>query len=202
MPKMCYFDKSDEVQEGVDVANNLVVWCGNVAVNDAKGEAIDYWLTDDLPEMVKLNGQACYLITQSAENQNAETIAIKRNTLPQFLSVRLLGNKVYDTFEMAKSKENYLGADIDYPEEVTLYNRFWQDFYADRMDVNTRIVECMVNLDGMRVDADITRHFYFFDNAYWLLNRVSDYNPASSALVKCQFIKTKNKETYKAEENG
>lgn len=202
MPKMCYFDKSDDVHEGVDVANNLVVWCGNVAVNDAKGEAIDYWLTDDLPEMVKLNGQACYIITQSAENQNAETIAIKRNTLPQFLSVRLIGNKVYDTFEMAKSKENYLGADIDYPEEVTLYNRFWQGFYADRMDVNTRIVECMVNLDGMRVDADITRHFYFFDNAYWLLNRVSDYNPASSALVKCQFIKVKNKDTYKAEDNG
>lgn len=200
MPKMCYFDKPEDVHERVDVANNLVVWCGNVAVNDANGEAIDYWLTDDLPDMIKLNGKICYLITQDEEDIAAHPVAIKRNTLPQFLSVRLMGNKVYDSFEFAKSKENYLGADVDYPEGVTLYNRYWQDFYTDRMDVNTRIVECKVNLQGLKVDVDINRHFYFFDNAYWLLNRVSDYNPASSALVKCQFIKVKNKDTYKAEE--
>lgn len=195
-PKMCYFSMKDDKQEPADVANNLVVFCGRVTPKDAQGRPIMYWLTDDLPEMLQLNGKVCYLVTQVPVDGENNTIAILRTTLPQFLSIRLIGNKVYDSLEFAVSKENYLGEAVSYTEEQTLYSRFWEGYYEDRMDVNTRIVECMVNLDGMKVDGEALRDFYYFDDAYWLLNKIVDYNPQSMALTKCQFVKVKNLSTY------
>ena len=195
-PKMCYFTMKDDKQEMVDIANNLVVFCGRVAPKDVQGRAVTYLLTDDIPEMLQLNGKVCYLVTRSPVNGAGDTIAIIRSTLPQFLSIRLVGNKVYDSFEFAVSKENYLGEAISYAEEQTIYSRFWESYYEDRMDVNTRIVECMVNLDGMKVDGEALRDFYYFDDAYWLLNKIVDYNPQSLALTKCQFVKVKNLNTY------
>lgn len=197
-PKMCYFTMKDDKQEMVDIANNLIVFCGRVAPKDVQGRAITYWLTDDIPEMLQLNGKVCYLVTQVPMNGDGETIAIARTTLPQFLSIRLVGNKVYDSFEFAVSKENYLGEAISYAEEQTIYSRFWEGYYEDRMDVNTRIVECMVNLDGMRVDGDTLRDFYYFDGAYWLLNKIVDYDPQEMRLTKCQFVKISNLSTYYA----
>ena len=197
LPKMCYFEQKDGKQESVDIANNLVVFCGRVAPKDSAGNTITYWLTDDLPEMLKLNGKVCHLVTQSIRNRADDIIAIGRTTLPQFLSIRLIGNKVYgDSFEMAVSKENYLGESITYTEEQTLYGKYWQAYYEDRMDVNTRIIECMVDLSGMKVDADMLRDVYFFDDAYWLLNKIVDYSPQSMKLTKCQFVKIKNLSTY------
>lgn len=196
LPKMCYFEQKDGKQESVDIANNLVVFCGRVVPKDSAGNAITYWLTDDLPEMLKLNGKVCHLVTQSETSRLSDNIAIALTRLPQFLSIRLINNQVYDSFEMAVSKENYLGESITYAEEQTLYGRFWQRYYEDRMDVNTRIVECMVNFDGVKVDADALRDFYFFDDAYWLLNKIVDYSPQSMKLTKCQFVKIRNLSTY------
>lgn len=198
-PKMCYFDMKDDLQESVDIANNLVIFCGRVTPRNASGHAITYYLTDDQPEMLQLNGRPCYLVTATAINAAGSNIAIIRSSLPQFLSVRLINNKVYDSFDFAVSKENYLGEDIDYSESNTLYNRYWQGYYEDRMDVNTRIVECMVNLDGMRVDGDTLRDFYYFDGAYWLLNKIIDYDPQTMKLTKCQFVKVKNISTYQGQ---
>lgn len=196
LPKMCYFEQKNDKQESVDISNNLVVFCRRVAPKDSKGNAITYWLTDDLPEMLKLNGKVCHLVTQSETSRLGDNIAIALTSLPQFLSIRLINSKVYGSFEMAVSKENYLGESISYTEEQTLYGRYWQRYYEDRMDVNTRIVECMVNFDGVKVDADALRDFYFFDDAYWLLNKIVDYSPQSMKLTKCQFVKVKNLSTY------
>lgn len=191
LPKMCYFTQQEGAQESVDIANNLVVFSGRMSAKDANGNVIKYYLTDDLPEMIKFNGKVCYLMTQSVESVGAEKIAIERTTIPQFLNIRLINGVVYDSFDMAKSKEHYLGGNIDYPEQVTLYSRYWNRYYAERLDVNTRMVECMVDFSGITIDVDSNRHYYFFEDAYWLLNSVSDYNPSSSALTKCQFIKVR-----------
>lgn len=193
MPKMCYFDMNGDTQEPIDIANNLVIYCGDYACKDANGNAIAYYVSDDTEEMVKLNGKVCYYISYDANDANVT----HKDTLPLFLSIRLLSNgNVRDGFDFAKSKEHYLGQNIDYPESATLYTRYWQEYYEDRMDVNTRIVECMVNFDGIQVDIDTNRRFYYFDNAYWLLNKIVDYNPATTKLTKCQFIKVRNMSTY------
>lgn len=197
MPKMCYFGISDGQREPVDIANNLVIYCGNFTPTDINGNNITYWLTDDLAEMVTLNGKPCYLLTESPTASNGTTVAIKRTSLPLFLSMRLVAqnNTITASFDFAVPKESFIG-DVTYNESVTLYSRYWERLYTDRIDVDTRKVIAMVNLAGFRVSAEMLRVFYYFDGCYWLLNKIMDYNPAVGGLTKCEFIKVKDISNY------
>lgn len=195
MPRMCYFDEKEGVREAVDVSNNLVVFCENVELKNANGEAVSYWLTDDVPEMITLCGANCYLLTNEGYDTNGNDIAIQRTKLPLFLSMRLLDTHVRESFDFAKSKESYIPG-INYPEGVTLYERYWSGLYNDRMDVDTRKVTCMVDFSGIAVNSDLLRNFFYFDNNYWLLNSIEDYDIAVDRLTKCEFIKVKSLDAY------
>lgn len=195
MPRMCYFDEKEGVREAVDVSNNLVVFCKNVELKNANGEAVNYWLTDDVPEMITLCGANCYLLTNEGNDTNGNDIAIKRTKLPLFLSMRLMDTHVRESFDFAKSKESYIPG-INYPEGVTLYERYWRGLYNDRMNVDTRKVTCMVDLSGIAVNSELLRNFFYFDNNYWLLNSIEDYDIAANKLTKCEFIKVKSLDAY------
>ena len=195
MPRMCYFDEKEGVREAVDVSNNLVVFCKNVELKNANGEAVNYWLTDDVPEMITLCGANCYLLTNEGNDTNGNDIAIQRTKLPLFLSMRLMDAHVRESFDFAKSKESYIPG-INYPEGVTLYERYWSGLYNDRMDVDTRKASCMVDLSGIAVNSDLLRNFFYFDNNYWLLNSIEDYDIASNKLTKCEFIKVKSLDAF------
>lgn len=195
MPRMCYFDEKEGVREAVDVSNNLVVFCKNVELKNANGEVVNYWLTDDVPEMITLCGANCYLLTNEGNDTNGNDIAIQRTKLPLFLSMRLMDTHVWESFDFAKSKESYIPG-INYPEGVTLYERYWSGLYNDRMDVDTRKVSCMVDLSGIAVNSDLLRNFFYFDNNYWLLNSIEDYDIAANKLTKCEFIKVKSLDAY------
>lgn len=195
MPRMCYFDEKEGVREAVDVSNNLVVFCKNVELKNSNGEVVNYWLTDDVPEMITLCGANCYLLTNEGNDTNGNDIAIQRTKLPLFLSMRLMDTHVRESFDFAKSKESYIPG-INYPEGVTLYERYWSGLYNDRMDVDTRKVTCMVDLSGIAVNSDLLRNFFYFDNNYWLLNSIEDYDIAANKLTKCEFIKVKSLDAY------
>lgn len=195
MPRMCYFDEQNGEREMVDISNNLVVFSKKVALADSGGNAVTYWLTDDVVAMTKLSDRPCYLLTNSTDDVSGNNIATAYTSLPMFLSVRLTNNGVTNSFDFAKSKETYI-PNINYPEDTTLYEKYWASFYSDRMDVDTRKVVCMVNLSGIKVDGALLRCFFFFDNNYWLLNKVEDYDPTTDRLTKCEFIKVKDRTSY------
>lgn len=197
IPRMCYFtQKNDEAREGVDISNNLVIFNGKQDLRNSAGEAVEYWLTDDVAEMVTLNnGKSCYLLTKSATDRLGNIIALRYTSLPMFLSVKVANNNVVASFDFAKSKESYIPT-ITYPEEVTLYERYWSKFYNDRMDVDTRKVSCMVDLTGMQIDSKSLRKLYAFDNCVWLLSAIEDYDPTTDRLTRCEFIKVKDIDTY------
>ena len=194
-PRMCYFDMADDVRESVDIANNLVIYCEKKALVNSANEEVFYWLTDDVPEMQKLNEKPCYLLTQSHADTSGNEIATRVRNLPIFLSMRLLNGIVRESFDFAKSKESYI-PNINYPDGIALYDKYWSAIYADRMDVDTKRVTCMVNLSGLQVNGEALRHFYYFDGCNWLLNKVEDYDPSTNRLTKCEFIKVKDKGAY------
>lgn len=195
MPRMCYFDEKEGVREAVDVSNNLVVFCKNVELKNSNGEAVSYWLTDDVPEMITLCGANCYLLTNEVHDTIGNDIAIQLTNLPLFLSMRLMDTHVRESFDFAKSKESYIPG-INYPEGVTLYERYWSALYNDRMNVDTRKVTCMVDLSGIAVNSELLRNIFYFDNNYWLLNSIEDYDIATNKLTKCEFIKVKSLDAY------
>lgn len=191
MPRMCYFNESGEGRDSVDITNNLVVYSGNRTLTNINGEAVSYWITDDIPEMIHLAGKNCYLLTNDIYPEG-----IKCAKLPLFLSMRLSStNNVLSTFDFARSKEHYIPG-ISYPDGVTMYEKYWHRFYSDRLHVDTCKVTCFVDLSGIVVDNSLLRKFFYFDNNYWLLNKISDYNPTKDKLTKCEFIKVRNTSTY------
>ena len=202
MPRMCYFRQTnDEQRESVDISNNLVIFNHKQELRNSAGEEVEYWLTDDVAEMVTLNdGKSCYLLTKSATDRLGNIIALRYTSLPMFLSVKVANNNVVASFDFAKSKESYIPA-ITYPEEVTLYERYWSKFYNDRMDVDTRKVSCMVDLTGMQIDSKSLRKLYAFDNCVWLLSAIEDYDPTTDRLTRCEFIKVKDIDTYISRDN-
>lgn len=191
MPRMCYFDESEGTREAVDISNNLIIYNGKQSLYDYKGNAVSYWLTDDVPEMIHLAGKNCYLLTNSIYEEGIEC-----DRLPQFLSMRInLHNTVEDSFDFGKSKESYIPG-ITYPDGVTLYDKYWSSLYADRLNVDTCKVTCFGDLSGMMINGEALRSFYYFDNNYWLLNKVVDYDPTRTKLTKCEFIKVQNTSSY------
>lgn len=191
MPRMCYFNESGEGRDSVDITNNLVVFSGNRTLTNVNGQAVSYWITDDIPEMIHLVGKNCYLLTNDIYPEG-----IKCAKLPLFLSMRLSStNNVLSTFDFARSKEHYIPG-ISYPDGVTMYEKYWHRFYSDRLHVDTCKVTCFVDLSGIVVDNSLLRKFFYFDNNYWLLNKISDYDPVKDKLTKCEFIKVRNTSTY------
>jgi hypothetical protein len=201
-----WFDAFDKLQlcgdnkSSIDGAGVLCFFNGMNAFEDYDGEhniigvntPLSYRLSDDLQTMIDLNGKPCWLYT------NSDNIALNITKLPHFS--RFYGFKD-NTF-------TYIGFawDFGFPAEIyvpnkkystpsTIYNRFWKGFISDLYDVNTRILECYVKMDG-KVLGDWLKHFYWFDNSIWVMTKITDYNLTSFDTVKCEFAKVWSKGSY------
>lgn len=86
--------------------------------------------------------------------------------------------------------------DAAYPTTGTIYDRGWQAYIADRYDVDTKVVKCFVDLRGMQVNENLLRNFYVFDNALWVLNKITNYTMTSYTTTECEFVKVKDKNNY------
>lgn len=201
-----WFDAFDKLQlcgdnkSSIDGSGVLCFFNGMNAFEDYDGEhniigvntPLSYRLSDDTQTMIDLNGKPCWLYT------NADNIALNITKLPHFS--RFYGFKD-NTF-------TYIGFawDFGFPAEIyvpnkkystpsTIYNRFWKGFISDLYDVNTRILECYVKMDG-KVLGDWLKHFYWFDNSIWVMTKITDYNLTSFDTVKCEFAKVWSKGSY------
>lgn len=80
---------------------------------------------------------------------------------------------------------------------ANIYARRWQDFLADQYNVDTRIVRAKVDLRGYQVGESLLRNIYYFENSYWVLNKIVNYSLTSDAPVECEFIKVQDINNYK-----
>ena len=144
--------------------------------------------------MAVLNDKtACYLWTNS-ETFNGEKIAIKKTSLPQYISYVIdKNNNVTESLDFGLPREMYVDK-VNYSEDTTIYANFWDSFYRDQFNVNTKKVTCYVKLE--RAKQDLLRKFYFFDNAIWLLNKIDSYDVTSYGTTRCEFIKVQDMNNY------
>lgn len=170
------------------------MWNGIKSITDADNNPIAFWITDDVPEMKKLNEDPCFLYTESETNAAGNQIAIRTSQLPQYLNCLIdSSNNVAYSLDFGLPKEVYVG-DVSYSEDATIYNSFWKAFYTDQFNINTKKLTCFVKLD--RMNQEYLRDFYFFNNSIWLLNKVDSYDITNDATVRCEFIKVISIENY------
>lgn len=138
-------------------------------------------LTDDTPQMLTLNeGTPCWYLA------NTKT-PIKVAHFVRFNDTHSLDFGTPQEIDIP---------DTAYPTEGTIYARGWQAYIADRYDVDTKVVKCFVDLRGVQVNENLLRNFYVFDNALWVLNKITNYTMTSYTTTECEFVKVKDKNSY------
>ena len=147
--------------------------------------------------MIALNGDPCYLYTVNESNLDGKSIAIKIDTLPQYIRYNINNVYIKSSLDFGLPRELYID-NIGYPEDTTIYSQYWKSFYNDQFNVNTKKVTCFVRLDDLDVKYDLLRQFYYFEDSYWVLNKIDAYDINSDSTVRCEFIKVQDINSYLA----
>lgn len=189
--KICCYTQNNNEQQATDLNNFLVIYDDQANLNYA-----NYILSDDNPYMFELNdNKACYYYSEQ-ENDYCKKLLV----LPHFSRYSYDNNIVEQSLDFGKPRELYTPYTI-YNETTTIYNNYWQNYFLEQFDRNTKKVTCNVNLNDMVVNNDSLKHFYYFDNCFWLLNKVDNYSPNNWNTTKCEFIKVNNKDNYTQGQN-
>lgn len=146
-----------------------------------------YYVTGWLREFEYLNeGVPCWVLHSNDSRLTQE--------LPSFR--RFAG--AYSA-EWGMPMETYTNESMD--GVLSLYDRYWKAYLSDRYDVDTRKMVCKVNLSGMQVGQALLGRFFYYDNAVWVLNKVSNHSVTTADLTECEFIKVKDIKNYTQGQN-
>ena len=190
MTHPCAFTDDGDSRSSVSNKYTLLFFDLFTEPTDAQGNRIKINLTDDLSEMISLNGTRCWLWTDSAYDANGNLIAIPLSSIPNFS--RYYQNRL--SFDFGTPQEFYVD-DLSVSEDGSLYNRYWKKYLHDQFNANTRLLTCYVKFDR-RIMEDALRKFYWFDNRLWVLNNVTDYSVTKYNTVKCEFIAVDDPNNY------
>ena len=189
--------------EPIDGENILVFYTNTSYYNE---QGTKYWLTDDIQEMVTLNeGEPCYILTHTEDtvptyNLNgtvgAQKIAYAFDSLPKFQrNIAGYGGIITHSLSMGEPRTTYV-RDTFVNKDMSIYGKCWRKFMTDLYDVNNRRLTCSVRFPE-RPNGMMLRRFYWFDNAIWRLNTITDWNISNYAATKCEFVKVMDINNYR-----
>ena len=193
-PKMQFHDKSNKPTDG---NNCLVFFSGFKNLTTGRANPINYFLTDDSYYQTQLNeGTPCWLFVSGNRDINNKAIARKVDELPVF--ERYLtgegGNSVNKSLDFGTAQELFIPK-YNLTEEANIYNNFWKTYLEDLYDVNTKILTVYVRLKE-KAGYDLLRQFYWFENAIWRINKITDWNIGMEDTTKVEFVKVQDLSDY------
>lgn len=195
-PKPCFFNGNEE-KELADVSSTLLFYNGKKALVDENGNDLKYKITDDVDEMFLLNNNTpCWLYSTEDKTESNKKISIGITELPMFGRYIIENNNIVNSFDFGLPKEIYI-PNVSYTEEQTLFEKYWKNYYTEMLNINTKQVECYVNLDGIMVNNSALRNFYYFGGCYWILNKIDNYDANKIGSTKCIFIKVNDINNYR-----
>ena len=78
-----------------------------------------------------------------------------------------------------------------------LYNKYHSKFIREITDKDSKIVRAFVNMDAFYFNQWRFSDLYYFDNAYFRLNKIDGFNPTNNDLTKVEFMKLKEVSPFK-----
>lgn len=179
-------DKSDKALDGYGV---LLFNNGNYPL-DRADSTVDYVLTDDTQEMISLNGKPCWLsTTDESYPYTTEIPFYSRQYIPNL-------NTMIPTYTLDFGAPREIYAPETKGIGRTIYEGYWKNYIEDMYDVNSKVIDCYVHLKKEKVEGDLLRHFYWFDNSIWVLIKITDYNVTGFDTTKCRFVKVLDMNSY------
>lgn len=181
-PKLQFHGDDNSPSDG----SRVLVFYNGPAITSAAGAAAyaRFRLSDDTSEMYTLAGKPCWYFGA----------AVPSLMMPRF------GRFVMKDDTIIHSMELGIPAEIDIPQvyidDASVYRRNWSAYISDRYNADTRILTAYVDLRGMQVDQELLRHFYFFDGALWVINKIANYSLTTAGTTQCEFVKVRNVKAY------
>ena len=173
----------------------LLFYNGIKSAVNSNGIRVEYVLSDDVSAMGLLNdGTPCYLYSESNYNTGGTEICVFANELPHFSRYKTSGSSITYSLDFGEPKQLYID-NIVSNTNATLYRRYWDRYLSDLYDVNNRVVTAKVQLEK-RPSYELLRRFYWFDNSYWCLNKIKNYNVCSLEPTECEFVKVRALRNY------
>lgn len=177
--KVQFADADGKMVDGKDV---LVILNGFQTYEKFK-------ITDDLPIMSVVNGGKPCWILDAGEGVD----------IPIFS--RYGYDWRFEDYVMIESLDFGVPRQLDIPGMVydpsaTIYARAWRQYLSDRYDVNTKVLTCHVDFSGIRVNQELLRKFYWYDNSMWVLNKIKNYSLTTFDPVECEFVQVQDKSNY------
>ena len=186
----------DAEGKAVKGENTLLFFDGMVDCHNVNGRAIPYWITDDMRVMSELNdGKACWIYTESEYDADGNDVAIKRLRLPQF--TRYIANSagtITYSLDFGEPRQLYSQYLTTNPTS-TIYSKYWRNYIEDMYNADTRVVTARIKIE-QRPNPEFLRDFWWFDNSFWRLNKITDWNVSSFEPTECEFVKVHFPENY------
>ncbi len=82
-----------------------------------------------------------------------------------------------------------------------LYNKYWRDYIEQIADKDSKIFSGYFLINEFDIQSLDFRDTFYFENEYWRLNKIIDYDRINNQPTKCEFIKLKTIPTY-VDDNG
>ena len=148
-------------------------------------------LTDDNAYMMGLNDNTpCWILDYQLVDVNS-----KVTSLPVFSRYKWSSNAITKSLDFGTPKEVNI-PDVTFSTGSAIYDQYWKTYIADRYDDDSRVMTCKVNLQGMQVDEQLLRNFYYYDGCVWALNRIINHSLSTWDDTECEFIKVQDTDNY------
>lgn len=179
-PKVQLHGADGKASDGSGV---LLLNVGAVTLPSGSGH-IGWHVSDDSQEMLDVNeGRPCWYISGNAGVTSVSAV-------PHFR--RMAGAQ---TMDFGAPREVAVPGESTGEGASVYYNR-WRGYLTDRLDVDTKVLTCKVDWRGWQPGAGLLRHFYWYRNCLWSLNRIKDYAPGADLLTECEFVLVRDKAAY------
>lgn len=70
-----------------------------------------------------------------------------------------------------------------------LFNKYWSKYLAQITDKDSKFVTGHFNLNATDIAGLSFFDVFYFENDFFILNKIYDYNPTQNELTKCEFVK-------------
>ena len=199
-PKPEFCDKDNKEIDGSDV---LLMYDGG----GGPAQYGRFTLTDDNGLMTLYNeGKPCWLLGQSAIASNAKyTIGFRNDgSTLYFPRFRRMydggGSSVTYSLDMAIPQEIDQPT-ITVPESAGVYYRRFRNYMNDRLNADTKVCTCKVNLQGLQVGRALIGRICYFDGSLWALENIKNYVLGGDDLTECEFVKVNDINKYHTGQN-
>ena len=111
---------------------------------------------------------------------------VNQTSLPLTLHYDSLSNPTYDIL-FGMPKEIGVGAGYKYTNS-NLVNNYYFRFLTEVTSKNSKIIRAYFRITPLDYFTLRFSNAFFFENQYWRLNKIEDYNPVADGVYLCEFL--------------